>query len=269
MNEQKDIDTLLERYLSLLDEYVALQAKLAHLHGAIYHHLARANFSAPRGVRYGADYYDGRMQAVRRVNITIQEKSGESVFEIIDRDAATTTTTAESESGSSSSSPSSPSSASKEKSGSGSDSDSDSDYRAEEEVEVEKGEQNRSGSGSGSDEKKKAESESESSSESQSQSQSQSQSGSQSGGEDEPKQQTRKSKDPLRWFGILTPMPLRQAQKLAVESVEDVIPRLATVNAEMAAVELEVRRARKKRAKAEKVRQQQAAISGNHDQIAV
>lgn len=59
-----------------------------------------------------------------------------------------------------------------------------------------------------------------------------------------------KSNDPLRWFGILTPAPLREAQKEAAKMVEDVIPRLASLDAEMAAIELSVRRARKKRGKA-------------------
>lgn len=57
--------------------------------------------------------------------------------------------------------------------------------------------------------------------------------------------------DPLRWFGILTPLPLRTAQVHSVRSVEEVIPRLASVAAEMRHVEIEVRRARKRRAKAE------------------
>ncbi|KAK4123611.1 hypothetical protein N657DRAFT_539871, partial [Parathielavia appendiculata] len=58
-----------------------------------------------------------------------------------------------------------------------------------------------------------------------------------------------KAADPLHWFGILTPPPLRQAQGHAIKAVEDIIPRLATLSAEMARVELEVRRARKRRAK--------------------
>jgi hypothetical protein len=69
-------------------------------------------------------------------------------------------------------------------------------------------------------------------------------------GEDE--KETVKPVDPLRWFGILTPLPLRQAQGHAIKAVEEIIPRLATLSTAMAAVELEVRRARKKRAKAEK-----------------
>jgi hypothetical protein len=59
------------------------------------------------------------------------------------------------------------------------------------------------------------------------------------------------SKDPLRWFGLLAPLPLRQAQSQAVQLVENVIPRLVSVNAELAQLEIQVRRARKKRAKAE------------------
>ncbi|KAI1104219.1 hypothetical protein F4804DRAFT_332512 [Jackrogersella minutella] len=60
-----------------------------------------------------------------------------------------------------------------------------------------------------------------------------------------------KQKDPLRWFGLFTPVPLRQAQAQSIEAVEQVIPKLVSVNAQMAQVEIEVRRARKRRAKAE------------------
>jgi hypothetical protein len=70
---------------------------------------------------------------------------------------------------------------------------------------------------------------------------------------DNSRKKPNRTADPLRWFGILTPLPLRQAQSHAIQAVEDIIPRLATLSAEMARVELEVRRARKRRAKAEKV----------------
>ncbi|KAJ1335594.1 coiled-coil domain-containing protein 115 [Microdochium nivale] len=56
--------------------------------------------------------------------------------------------------------------------------------------------------------------------------------------------------DPIRWFGLMTPMALRQAQSHGIRAVEHVVPRLATVSAEMAELEIEVRRARKRRAKA-------------------
>ncbi|KAI0128360.1 hypothetical protein BJ170DRAFT_324695 [Xylariales sp. AK1849] len=58
-------------------------------------------------------------------------------------------------------------------------------------------------------------------------------------------------KDPLKWFGLLTPMSLRHAQTQGTRVVEQVIPKLVTINAEMAQIEIEVRRARKKRMKAE------------------
>ncbi|EFX03225.1 hypothetical protein CMQ_3154 [Grosmannia clavigera kw1407] len=64
-------------------------------------------------------------------------------------------------------------------------------------------------------------------------------------------------RDPLQWFGMLTPMALRLAQKEAIEAVDSIVPRLASVNAEMAAVEIEVRRARKKRARAEAAREKE------------
>lgn len=67
--------------------------------------------------------------------------------------------------------------------------------------------------------------------------------------------------DPIRWFGVLVPPALREAQSRAVEAVEDVIPRLASVQAEMAHVEIEVRRARKKRAKASGGEKKQAATN--------
>lgn len=56
--------------------------------------------------------------------------------------------------------------------------------------------------------------------------------------------------NPLRWFGVLVPQALRDAQSEAVRTVEDILPRLASVQAGMAQVEIEVRRARKRRAKA-------------------
>jgi coiled-coil domain-containing protein 115 len=60
-------------------------------------------------------------------------------------------------------------------------------------------------------------------------------------------------RDPLRMFGILTPQSLRMAQKEAIEMVEGIIPKLVSIDAEMKEVEIQVRRARKFRGKAEGV----------------
>ena len=50
------IDALLERYLGLLHEYAGLRAELAAAQAGVFADLARANFAAERGLRYGADH---------------------------------------------------------------------------------------------------------------------------------------------------------------------------------------------------------------------
>lgn len=157
-----DIDSLLERYLGLLDEYTKLRSSLTDLQSRIYQNIARANFSAERGVRYGQDLYDQRMQSSRALVISNGDNNTPN-FKIVPRTGV----------------------------------DQDGE------------------------------------------------------GDEEKERSAEKPRDPLRWFGILTPMPLRQAQSQAVEAVGEIIPKLVSVNAEMADVEIRVRRARKKRAKAE------------------
>jgi coiled-coil domain-containing protein 115 len=70
-------------------------------------------------------------------------------------------------------------------------------------------------------------------------------------GDAEREKKTTKSKDPVRMFGILTPQALRLAQGGAIKMVEEVIPKLASIDAEMKEVEIKIRRARKHRVKAE------------------
>lgn len=53
-----------------------------------------------------------------------------------------------------------------------------------------------------------------------------------------------RSSDPLTWYGILVPPSLRSAQKSFTEAIEKQVPALASVVAEMQAVEKEVDRAR-------------------------
>ncbi|KAM3559414.1 hypothetical protein MY1884_003485 [Beauveria asiatica] len=80
----RTIDELLERYLGLLDQHATLRASLAATQRDTFQSLARANFSAPRGARYGPDQYDARMQASRRVVITVEEESGPPTFTVTD-----------------------------------------------------------------------------------------------------------------------------------------------------------------------------------------
>ncbi|TWU74820.1 hypothetical protein ED733_006587 [Metarhizium rileyi] len=202
-SSQQDIDQLLERYLTLLDEYTELRKELSKLQSEVFHNIARANFSGERGLRYGQDQYDDRMRASRRVAIA---KAEDDVFNFTVA-RATSEGPPPAETGGRAAHDEDTAETSHERSAGDVDTDEASD-----------GEQVK-------------------------------------GGEVD--------NDPLRWFGILTPMPLRTAQSHSVRVVEDVIPRLVSVNAEMRHVEIDVRRARKRKAKAEaaksKVRAEEAA----------
>lgn len=164
-----NIDDLLKHYLTLVDTYTTLRAELSRLQTATFQHLARANFAAERGLRFGPDHYDARAQALRTAHITAEEASGAPVFHVVAKQHETET------------------------------------------------EAPTSGEEAAADKKPPP------------------------------------PRDPLRWFGLLTPPALRLTQASAVDAVERVVPALATVEAEMRRVEIEVRRARKRRAKAAKV----------------
>lgn len=61
------------------------------------------------------------------------------------------------------------------------------------------------------------------------------------------------SRDPIRWFGVLVPPPLRSAQSKFIEIVEGPIPRLVTLTKETRTLEIEIGRARKLIKKLEKL----------------
>ncbi|EPQ65606.1 hypothetical protein BGT96224_1916B [Blumeria graminis f. sp. tritici 96224] len=56
------------------------------------------------------------------------------------------------------------------------------------------------------------------------------------------------NRNAIRMFGILTPQALRLAQTDSVKMVEEIIPKIATVNAEMIKLEVEIYRARELKA---------------------
>ncbi|GAB1320696.1 hypothetical protein MFIFM68171_10906 [Madurella fahalii] len=218
--ETATIDSLLQRYLLLLDEYTTLRTTLSTLQADVFQSLARANFTAERGVRYyGQDYYDERMQAVRRLQINhgsfCTGENGLSisapVFKVEAYPAPASAPLAE---GGTESVKDEGEGGGEDPEGPGKQEGADADA-----VGDEKGQEELRPVGEKAKNKEKPQ---------------------------------KAPTDPLRWFGILTPLPLRQAQGQAIKSIEDIIPRLATVSAEMAGVELEVRRARKRRVKAEK-----------------
>ncbi|KAK1501399.1 hypothetical protein CTAM01_06124 [Colletotrichum tamarilloi] len=215
--ETNHIDSLLERYLILLDEYTALRERLSGTQAGMYQNIARANFSAERGVRYGPDYYDERMRASRTLELAVDDR-GTPRFEVVKvvegADAVTEPKTETTEAAAAAAAAAA----------------KNDDVNEAPSVEPEgvtsvDEEQTENEAG------KKDEAENER--------------------EKTKQKKKKKSNDPLRWFGILAPMPLRQAQSLSVQAVQDIIPRLVSVDAEMKDIEIEVRRARKRRAKAE------------------
>jgi coiled-coil domain-containing protein 115 len=75
--------------------------------------------------------------------------------------------------------------------------------------------------------------------------------------------QKQKTADPLRWFGLMPPASLRNAQTASIESVQEVIPRLVEVNVQMQQLEIEIRRARKRRAKADEKKSKVEGTEGS------
>lgn len=223
--EPDHVDKLLERYLLLLDEYTSLRSTLESVQGAMYQNIARANFSGERGVRYGRDFYDERMQASRRVEVALGEGGRVPEFSVVSEKA-----------------------------------DAEEDEKNRENQGTEGGEQDERGAEGEGDVKEGPTEESGSGEDTPlSENESDEESDAKSGSDEEEikedaaerKRRIERHRNPLRWFGFVTPLPLRFAQDQAIQLVETVIPRLATVDAEMKDVEIEVRRARKRRAKAE------------------
>jgi hypothetical protein len=201
--DQSHIDALLERYLALVHEYSQLRDRLSTLQAGVFHNIARANFAAERGLRYGQDQYDDRMQALRTLEIRVADKTdGDAAPSFHLFDAATRTA----------------------ERGEGAEPVGDNDEPSTDEAES-------ATSPEAGDAKQEERNEQEQKTES-------------SGAK------TVDTRNPLRWFGVLVPQPLRNAQSLSIEAAEQVIPRLVSVDAEMQRLEIEVRRARKKRSKA-------------------
>ncbi|KAI0480574.1 hypothetical protein GGR56DRAFT_687766 [Xylariaceae sp. FL0804] len=248
--EDDHIDRLLERYLHLLHDYTSLREQLSALQTDMYQSIARANFAAERGLRFGQDYYDDRMQASARVAIAVvapvpdpqqpQHIDDVPVFTVRgarstsessdgrDRkpvpdagagtagepDAATATAAAAAEEGDDDDAPGA---AAQEDAGTAATITTTSAHEPKDDdktaAAVAAGQAPLALAGPGP--------------------------GPGDG-------------DPLRWFGLLAAgsPALRRAQAAGAGAVGRVVPRLASVAAEMARVEIEVRRARKRRAKA-------------------
>lgn len=242
----EEIDQLLEHYLELLDQYTALRSQLSSVQssvsqstssfgtshieysGKVHQHIARANFLAERGIRYGPDFYDARMQATRVCTVTVprpdgdtsttagtqQERraEGEPTLDDVERNTAATPT-AELKEGTTSTAAGQYSEEEKGKT-------AGTAYFAISAVNKKVQEKDKVGGASGA-------------------------------GTKDPETTKPVPKDPLRMFGLLTPPSLRLAQNDSVKSIENIIPKLVSVDAEMKEVEIRIRRARKWKVKAE------------------
>lgn len=60
-------------------------------------------------------------------------------------------------------------------------------------------------------------------------------------------------KDPLRWFGVLVPQPLRAAQSSFISAVDDSIPNVMNIRQQLRQLEIDIGRTRKAIKKLEKV----------------
>lgn len=81
-----NIENLLAEHLGLVDEYDQIRRSFCTLHTSAQQHLARANFTAARGIRYGKDLYDSRMQALRLCRITEDVEKSKLAFAIYMKD---------------------------------------------------------------------------------------------------------------------------------------------------------------------------------------
>ncbi|RKF64157.1 hypothetical protein OnM2_020059 [Erysiphe neolycopersici] len=185
-NLSDDIENLLSQYLNLVDEYDLLRRRLYMLQVSARQNLARANFNAARGIRYGEELYDSRMQALRLCCVTVDAEKGKRKFTVITKDTIKKK--------------SDPSTASEVKEGA-----------------LDGLSQEKTMNGDGQTTEDTA---------------------------------ITIKHDPIRMFGILTPTSLRLVQTDSIKMV-NIIPRLVELDAELAQIELEIRRLRKRRTKTE------------------
>ncbi|KAH9210769.1 hypothetical protein DL95DRAFT_370533 [Leptodontidium sp. 2 PMI_412] len=180
-----EIDSLLARYLQLLDEYTSLRIPLSSLQSSVYTNIARANFQAERGVSYGRESYDRRvMQPGRLCRVIGDAEDGTNIDEDMEKITVQTEATGDPDT---------------------QDTKNDKEGKDEEPPKVTNQQDNKSNT---------------------------------------------QNPDPLRMFGFSIPSALRTAQSSSIQLVESSIPRLATVSLQMRALEIQIRRTKKYRAKA-------------------
>ncbi|KAH7419585.1 hypothetical protein BKA64DRAFT_699612 [Cadophora sp. MPI-SDFR-AT-0126] len=208
-----EIDSLLVRYLTLLDEYTSLRGSLGSLQSSVYANIARANFQAERGVSYGRESYDRRAMTPGRLCRVTGDAEDETVdFEIVKVGAESFAAMGDA-----------PGDKAEDK--------VEKDVNDQDEAEdiAEGMEKVNIGTRSSKDTSPDTDNNSP---------------------PKIPLPSQNKTPDPIRMFGFSIPSALRTAQSTSIQVVESSIPRLASISLQMRALEIQIRRARKYKAKA-------------------
>ncbi|KAJ0422134.1 hypothetical protein BJY00DRAFT_97448 [Aspergillus carlsbadensis] len=221
----RSLDTLLERYLELLDKHQKLQGELASRLSSGFLSLAQANYTCHPGRRYGADYYDERMKATRKVSLQ-PPSAGEQDY--INEPGE------------------SPDTAASTKQifsiipASNSDADEQSSFGDQNELSGATDEREAESKLPGVDSDpgwNTAEDAQDPSSALKPVAKTDSQPNS--------KRKSSHASNPIRWFGILVPPSLRNAQKSFIKAIDCTMPELASIVVEMQVAEREIVRLRK------------------------
>ncbi|RPB19429.1 hypothetical protein L211DRAFT_871302 [Terfezia boudieri ATCC MYA-4762] len=77
---QDRLEALILSYLDLIDTYTELQKDICRNFSEGYLSIAQANFSSNTGRRYGQDFYDERMKAMKGVEISYEDTRKSPTF---------------------------------------------------------------------------------------------------------------------------------------------------------------------------------------------
>ncbi|PKY07803.1 hypothetical protein P168DRAFT_323032 [Aspergillus campestris IBT 28561] len=224
----RSLDSLLEHYLHLLDQHQRLQADLSSRLSSGFFSLAQANYTCPPGRHYGADYYDDRMKATRRVELQAST----------DRDGNDHST--QNDATSTEGHPNHECKPTFTMKSVIDNSEEDQSKKTEDTKPTPTTDE------PAQNEEPKPEAEAKPTEQSTEDSPPSilTEDDQQAGPKPQPSKHKPRSSDPIRWYGILVPQSLRSAQKSFAEAVDGHMAELAGVIVEMQAVEKEVTRVR-------------------------
>ncbi|KAF2090340.1 hypothetical protein K490DRAFT_63219 [Saccharata proteae CBS 121410] len=216
------LDDLLKRYLDLLDQYQQAREQLSSRLAKGYISIAQANFNAPNRARYGQDFYDERMQAIRTVSVdesrSVLKRTIVSTAKKVEGSVPADNEDGPEVEHTSTSTEKLMKEDNKPTDIAGKDEPvSETDPACG--VNQPQKESKKPEPGAASEESKKSEKSTES---------------------------AEKHVDPIKWFGILVPPALRTAQKHFVGVVEESVPDVTNLSDELRSIEIEIGRTRKK-----------------------